>query len=101
MVRPPRPPAPPAVRVEFWEVGKSRCLEVGKSRFGEVRKYRFVEVGKSRHAELSDPTKICLKISKTKFRVLIGPFDDIKSLRESFEKMNSFNFENLEILKNV
>ena len=25
----------------------------------------------------------------------------IKSLRDSFEKMNSFNFENLEILKNV
>jgi hypothetical protein len=42
-----------------------------------------------------------IKLSTTKYRVLIGPFDDIKSLRESFEKMNSFNFENLEILKNV
>ena len=42
-----------------------------------------------------------VKISKTKFRVLIGPFNDIKSLRESFEKMHSLNFENIEILKNV
>ena len=41
------------------------------------------------------------KLSKTKYRVLIGPFNDIKSLKKSFEKMNSFNFENLEILKNV
>ena len=41
------------------------------------------------------------RISKTKFRVLIGPFSDIKSLKNSFEKMNSLNFENLEILKNV
>ena len=41
------------------------------------------------------------KISKTKFRVLIGPFDDIKSLKESFEKLKSINFENLEIIKNV
>ena len=41
------------------------------------------------------------QLSKTKFRVLIGPFNDIKSLKEAFEKMNSFNFENLEILKNV
>ena len=42
-----------------------------------------------------------IKLSQTKYRVLIGPFDDIKSIRESFEKMKSFNFENLEILKNV
>ena len=41
------------------------------------------------------------KLSKTKYRLLIGPFNDIKSLKKSFEKMNSFNFENLEILKNV
>ena len=42
-----------------------------------------------------------IKISSTKFRVLIGPFNDIKSLKDSYEKMNFFNFENLEILKNV
>ena len=42
-----------------------------------------------------------LRLSETKYRVLIGPFNDIKSLRDTFEKMNSFNFENLEILKNV
>ena len=41
------------------------------------------------------------RLSKTKYRVLIGPFNDIKSLKDSFEKMNSFNFENLEILNNV
>jgi len=40
------------------------------------------------------------KLSKTKFRVLIGPFNDIKSLKDSFENLNSFDFENLEILKN-
>ena len=42
-----------------------------------------------------------LKISKTNYRVLIGPFNDINSLKESFDKMNSLYFENLEILKNV
>ena len=41
------------------------------------------------------------KLSKTKFRVLIGPFDDIKSLKESFEKLKSIDFENLEIIKNA
>ena len=41
------------------------------------------------------------KLSLTKYRVLIGPFNDIKSLKESFEKIKMLNFENLEILKNV
>jgi hypothetical protein len=42
-----------------------------------------------------------IKLSKTNYRVLLGPFNDINSLRDSFEKINSLNFENLEILKNV
>ena len=42
-----------------------------------------------------------IKLSKTNYRVLIGPFDDINSLRISFEKMKSLFFENLEIIKNV
>ena len=42
-----------------------------------------------------------IELSKTNYRVLLGPFNDINSLKESFEKMNSLYFENLEILKNV
>ncbi len=42
-----------------------------------------------------------IELSKSKYRVLIGPFNDIKSLKESFEKIDFLNFENLEILKNV
>ena len=42
-----------------------------------------------------------IELSKTNYRVLLGPFNDINTLRESFEKMNSLQFENLQILKNV
>jgi hypothetical protein len=42
-----------------------------------------------------------VRLSKNNYRVLLGPFNDIKSLKESFEKMNSLYFENLEIFKNV
>tara|TARA_Y100000768_G_scaffold387796_1_gene380319 strand:+ start:478 stop:1230 length:753 start_codon:yes stop_codon:yes gene_type:complete len=42
-----------------------------------------------------------IRLSKTNYRVLLGPFNDINSLKETFEKMNSIYFENLEILKNV
>ena len=42
-----------------------------------------------------------IELSKTKYRLLIGPFNDIKSLQINFDKMDSFNFENLEVLRNV
>tara|TARA_Y100000992_G_scaffold293774_1_gene252774 strand:- start:1546 stop:1926 length:381 start_codon:yes stop_codon:yes gene_type:complete len=42
-----------------------------------------------------------IRLSETKYRVLIGPFNDIKSIKESYEKMTLLNFENLEILKDV
>ena len=42
-----------------------------------------------------------IKLSKTNYRVLLGPFNDINILKETFEKMNLLYFENLEILKNV
>ena len=42
-----------------------------------------------------------IELSKTKYRLLIGPFNDIKSLQINFDKMDLFNFENLEVLKDV
>jgi hypothetical protein len=44
---------------------------------------------------------IIKKISNTKYRVLLGPFNDIKKLEESFNDIKSLNFENIEILKDV
>ena len=44
---------------------------------------------------------IIKKISKTKYRVLLGPFDDIKKIEETFNEIKSLDFENLEILKDV
>ena len=51
--------------------------------------------------ETSIKNLVIIRLAQTKYRVLIGPFDDIKSLKNSFEKMKPFNFENLEILRNV
>ena len=41
------------------------------------------------------------RISKTKYRVLLGPFNDIKKLEKIFNEIKSLNFENIEILKDV
>ena len=40
-------------------------------------------------------------ISNTKYRALLGAFNDIKKLEKSFNEIKSLNFENLEILRNV
>jgi len=40
-------------------------------------------------------------ISNTKYRVLLGPFNDIKKLEDSFNEIKLLDFENIEILKNV
>ena len=41
------------------------------------------------------------KLSKTKYRVLLGPYNDIKKLEKSFNEIKILNFENIEILKDV
>ena len=60
----------------------------------------LIMIDKIKQESLIKNIKI-IELSKTKYRVLIGPFNDIKGLKSSFEKMNSLNFENLEILNNV
>ena len=51
--------------------------------------------------ETSIKNTIIKKISKTKYRVLLGPFDDIKKIENTFNEIKSLNFENIEILKDV
>ena len=40
------------------------------------------------------------KLSKTKFRVVLGPFSDIVSLKDSFNEIIKLGFENIEIIEN-
>ena len=39
------------------------------------------------------------QISNTNFRVYMGPFDNIKSLKKAFDDITPLNFENIEIIK--
>ena len=48
--------------------------------------------------EISNP-KI-EKINKVKYRVYIGPFNNINSLQKSYNDINILEFENIEIIKN-
>jgi len=39
------------------------------------------------------------KISNTDYRVYLGPFDNLKSLKNAFDDISPLNFENIEIIK--
>ena len=39
-------------------------------------------------------------ITNTKFRVFLGPFDNINSLKKAFNDISILNFENIEIITN-
>ena len=40
------------------------------------------------------------KISNKKYRVYLGPFDNINSLQNSYNDINILQFENIEIIRN-
>ena len=49
--------------------------------------------------ELNLSNSKIIKISNTNFRVYLGPFNNLKSLKNAFDDINPLNFENIEIIK--
>ena len=84
---------------KFWHKNKtfSYSIKVADFYYRDTALLMFGRIEK----ELSIKKISIIQLSKTKYRLLIGPFNDIKSLQKNFDKMNSLNFENLEVLKNV
>ena len=39
------------------------------------------------------------KITNTKFRVFLGPYDNLTSLKKSFNAINVLGFDSIEIIK--
>ena len=71
----------------------------------KIADFYYKDSAESMMKRIKDETNlknpIIEKLSNTKYRVLLGPFNDIKKIEESFNEMKSLDFENLEILKNV
>lgn len=49
--------------------------------------------------ELNLDNSRIIKISNTNFRVYLGPFNNLKSLKNAFDDITPLNFENIEIIK--
>ena len=85
---------------------KKEIVKITKFKYSiKVADFYYESSAKNMINRILDETNIkepmIKKLTKTKYRVLLGPFNDIKKLEESFNEIKSLNFENLEILKNV
>ena len=96
------------ILINDLNVKKKKKKIIKKKKFSYIIKvadFYYKETAKTMMEKIFEESSInnlkIIKLSPTKFRLLIGPFNDIDGLKKSFEKMNLFNFENLEILKNV
>ncbi len=97
------------IKIDNLGDDKEQSIEVKKDSFFEysikIADFYYKDSAKNMSNRIINETKIknpiIIELSKTKYRVLLGPFNDIKKLEESFNEIKSLNFENLEILKDV
>tara|TARA_B100000073_G_scaffold333023_1_gene324075 strand:- start:833 stop:1594 length:762 start_codon:yes stop_codon:yes gene_type:complete len=73
--------------------------------FIKVADFYYISSAKNMLKKIKKETTIkkkkILTLSKTKFRVVLGPFNDIVSLKDSYNEMIRIGFENIEIVKDV
>ena len=71
----------------------------------KIADFYYKDSAKNMIQRIKDETNIknpiIKKLSQTKYRVLLGPFNDIKKIQESFDEIEKLNFENLKIIKDV
>ena len=80
--------------------------KVKKVKFNYIIKiadFYFEDTAKSMIGRIKKETtisKVKVKnLSKTKYRVFLGPFNNINSLQKAFNDINILNFENIEVIK--
>ena len=70
----------------------------------KIADFYFIDSAKSLVKRIKKETSIkqirIKKLSKDKYRVYLGPFNNIKSLQNGYNDVNMLEFENLEIIKN-
>ncbi len=99
--------------VEDIEINELGSVEIKKSESEEKSKFNFIiKIAdfyfeksaiqmKSRISSETTVKKIKIKkLSSTKFRVFIGPYDNLNSLKKSFNAINVLEFDSIEIIKN-
>ena len=82
-------------------------IKINKQKFSyfiKIADFYFEKSAGQMKSRISSETSIkdvnINKLSPTKFRVFLGPFEDLNSLKKSFNAINILEFDSIEILKN-
>ena len=98
----------PVENVEIQEIGKNnkKVEKIYKSNFNYIIKiadFYFIKSAKQMKSRIVKETTIkkvqISKITNTKFRVFLGPYDNLNSLKKSFNAINVLGFDSIEIIK--
>ena len=98
----------PVEQIQIKELSDNvnKEIEINKEKFNYVIKiadFYFEKSADQMKLRISNETSIkdvnIIKLSPTKFRVFLGPFEDLNSLKKSFNAINILEFESIEILK--
>ncbi len=98
----------PVEQIQIKELGgnSKKKIEINKEKFSYVIKiadFYFKKSADQMKSRISNETSIkdvnINKLSPTKFRVFLGPFEDLNSLKKSFNAINILEFDSIEILK--
>ena len=98
----------PVEQIQIKELGDitNKKIQINKKKFSYVIKiadFYFEKSANQMKSRISDETSIIdvniNKLSSTKFRVFLGPFEDLNSLKKSFNAINILEFDSIEILK--
>ena len=98
----------PVDNIQIKEIGKDskKKKEVKKKQFNYILKiadFYFQKSANQMKSRISDETTIKKvhidKLSATKFRVFLGPFSNLNSLKKSFNAVNILEFDTIEFIK--
>ena len=98
----------PVEQIQIKELSNNtkKEIRINKEKFSYIIKiadFYFEKSADQMKSRISSETSIkdvnINKLSPTKFRVFLGPFEDLNSLKKSFNAINILEFDNIEILK--
>ena len=94
------------ISIKSLNIGAKKTIKKAKNNFSYIIKiadFYYEDTAKLMIKRIKSESKLIsiniLKLSDTNYRVYLGPFKDLKSLKKAFNDIKIINFENIEIIK--
>ena len=94
------------ISIKSLNIDAKKTIEKAKNNFSYIIKiadFYYEDTAKLMIKRIKSESKLIsiniLKLSDTNYRVYLGPFKDLKSLKKAFNDIQIINFENIEIIK--